>query len=319
MCKITVVIPTYRRAQLLQKCLSALDRQIFPPELFEVIIVSDGPDPVTEAVTDCFDRSRFHYLPTETKLGPAAARNHGWRNAKGILIAFTDDDTLPDPLWLISFWNKYIGEKEIAYTGRTIVPLSASPTDYEKNTAGLETAEFITANCCCTKAALQAVDGFDERFSMAWREDSDLYFKFIKKNIPVKAAPEAIVLHPVRPAYWGISLKEQRKTKFNALLYKKYPELYREKIQARPLWNYYAMVFLLPVSFIIMVGGRWYTGLLFLIVWLILFIAFAIRRLKNTSKSFSHVSEMLWTSACIPFVSLFWHWYGNIKYKTAFL
>lgn len=319
MCKITVVIPTYRRPDLLYRCLNALKKQIFPWEEFEVLVVSDGPDEITATIVNCFDDMPFHCLQTNERKGPAAARNHGWQHAKGDLVAFTDDDTIPEPLWLISFYKKYAGEKEIVYTGKTVVPLSASPTDYEKNTAGLETAEFITANCCCTKEALSAVNGFDERFSRAWREDSDLHFKFIKKNIPIVHVPAAVVLHPVRPARWGVSLKEQEKTKFNALLYKKYPELYREKIQRRPFWNYYAMVFFLLLSPVLTIEGKTSWSLLLLTAWLVLFIEFTVRRLRHTSKSLVHISEMVCTSICIPFVSLFWHWYGNIKYKTAFL
>src|SRR5437868_11172920 len=119
MCKITVVIPTYRRPMLLYKCLSALKKQVFPPDQFEVIIVSDGPDDSTETVVQCFDNAPFRYLATAMKSGPAAARNFGWQNASGDLIAFTDDDTLPDPLWLLSFWNSYRGEEYIAYSGKT--------------------------------------------------------------------------------------------------------------------------------------------------------------------------------------------------------
>jgi hypothetical protein len=50
-------------------------------------------------------------------------------------------------------------------TGRLLVPLSDTPTDYEKNTARLSTdAEFVTANCFIRSRVLQACGGFDERF-----------------------------------------------------------------------------------------------------------------------------------------------------------
>src|SRR5690606_228568 len=102
-------------------------------------------------------------------------------------------------------------------------------------------ADFVTANCACTRAALERVHGFDEAFTMAWREDSDLEFRFINQRVPIRFVQQAVVTHPVRKASWGVSLKEQKKSMFNALLYKKYPSLYREKIMKRPLWNYYAM------------------------------------------------------------------------------
>lgn len=62
--------------------------------------------------------------------------------------------------------------------------------------------------------------GFDERFRMAWREDSDLHFRSLERSYKLGHAPMAKVIHPVRPARWGISVHEQRKSMFNALLYK---------------------------------------------------------------------------------------------------
>ena len=71
---------------------------------------------------------------------------------------------------------------------------------------------------------------------MAWREDSDLEFRLLQQGIPIWRLQNALVIHPVRKASWGVSLKEQKKGMFNALLYKKYPGLYRKKIQPRPGW-----------------------------------------------------------------------------------
>jgi hypothetical protein len=46
---------------------------------------------------------------------------------------------------------------------------------------------------------------------------------------------------------------------------------------------------------------------------------FILRRLKGTSRKWSHVLEMIFTSTAIPFLSLYWRWYGSVKYKTFFL
>ena len=184
---------------------------------------------------------------------------------------------------------------------KTIVPLPRKPTDYELNVGHLQTADFITANCCCSKKALELTGGFDEQFSMAWREDSDLEFRLMQGNIPITKIDNAVVVHPVRKARWGVSIRDQRKTMFNALLYKKFPGLYRQKIQPKPPLIYYATIF----SFLIMltgivVGSRWLSlggGS----VWIILTFVFIIRRLKKTSLAFSHVAEMTITSFIIPF------------------
>lgn len=315
--QISVVVPTFKRPLLLRRCLRALTQQIVSRPFVEVIVVSDGPDVETRAIVNEFaqQNAAFIHLQLPYKKGPAAARNLGWQSASADLIAFTDDDTLPDKDWLQQIVNAYKGEKEIAYSGRVVVPQSPSPTDYEKNTAGLETADFVTANCCCTKAALQKAAGFDERFSMAWREDSDLHFKLLLNNVPVIKLPQAVVLHPVRKAAWGVSLKEQKKGLFDALLYKKYPQLYRNKIQASPAWNYYAIVVAAALSALaLMLHQRWSFGVAF-IVWLLLLMQFIHKRLRQTSKAFNHVAEMIVTSAFIPFLSLYWHWYGAWRYK----
>lgn len=319
MIKISVVIPTYQRPDLLGRCLNALTKQTFSKDNYEVIVVSDGPDEITKQTVTGLQSNQFVFLHTQQKNGPAAARNFGWKNANGILIAFTDDDTIPDRDWLNNIWQSYRGEKEIAFTGRVKVPISNSPTDYEKNTAGLETAEFITANCCCTKSALEKIGGFDERFSMAWREDSDLEFQLMLHQISIVHLENALVVHPVRQAPWGVSIKEQKKGMFNALLYKKYPQLYRKKIQSSPRWNYYLIV-LSSLIFVFTVFTEYKTiALVSFFIWFFLTASFIQKRLKSTSKKPKHVVEMIVTSICIPFISVYWQLYGAWKYRVFFL
>ena len=49
---------------------------------------------------------------------------------------------------------------------------------------------------------------------------------------------ETTVVHAVRPVRWGASVRRQRKSMVNAILYKKHPVLYRRKIQAAPPMTY---------------------------------------------------------------------------------
>src|SRR5690606_30571680 len=111
--------------------------------------------------------------------GPAAARNVGWRAARCEVVAFTDDDCIPDPGWLAA-GTRAVEQGFAAATGRVVVPLPDAPTDYERDAAGLARAEFVTANCFCRRSVLEALGGFDERFSAAWREDSDLHFALLR-------------------------------------------------------------------------------------------------------------------------------------------
>jgi glycosyltransferase involved in cell wall biosynthesis len=324
--KISVVIPTYHRPVLLKKCLEVLMIQEFPKEGYEIIIVSDGPDQETREVvmqcihTDCqIPAIKYDYLPYQK--GPAAARNKGWKQAQGELIAFTDDDCIPNIYWLEFMWKAYRQTNGMAFTGTVIVPRPWHSTDDEHPISPWEKAEFVTANGCCTKKALQEVNGFDERFSIAWREDSDLEFMLLRHHVSIVYVEDAFIIHPVRPVRWGVSLGEQRKSMFNALLYKKHPSLYRrKKIQIIPPWHYYVMVvsFLCVwVSIILLLSV--YLSIGALIIWLGLVSGFIVKRLSGNSHGSKHIFEMIITSILIPFLSVFWRLYGAVKYKVLFL
>lgn len=320
--KISVVIPSYQRPELLSRCLHALEDQQYDLSAFEVIVVSDGPDKYTRQVACSWKYAGLidvRYIALPKKKGPAAARNAGWLASEAPLIAFTDDDTQPDPYWLQSIWHAWKGEPAIAYTGQIVVPIKGRPTDYEWNTAQLEKAEFVTANCACTREALEITGGFDENFEAAWREDSDLEFRLLQHNIPIYHLRNAVVVHPVRKASWGVSIKEQRKNIFNALLYKKFPGLYREKIQQRPAWNYYLMIFFFLLGIVLAFTGHYTGAAVSLATWLLMIGLFAGRRLKHTSHSMSHVLEMIITSAAIPFAATYWSLYGAWRYKVLYL
>jgi len=132
-------------------------------------------------------------------------------------------------------------------------------------------------------------------------------------------APDAVVIHPLRSAQWGVSLSQQRKSMFNALLYKKHPTLYREKIQAAPPWHYYAIVGALLVVIGALLGRK--QGLAFgaTCLWMFLTGRFCLQRLDQTSRERRHVAEMLVTSVLIPPLSIFWRIRGAIKFRVFFL
>jgi glycosyltransferase involved in cell wall biosynthesis len=320
--KISVVIPTYCRPLLLMECLKSLAKQQFNRDDFEVIVVSDGPDHLTKQLVVSWKHTGLLdivYVPLATKRGPAAARNMGWKLSTGTLVAFTDDDCLPDPLWLQTIWEAYQEEELIAYSGRIIVPVPEKPTDYEWNIAQLEKARFVTANCVCTRMALESIKGFDERFELAWREDSDLEFRLLQQQIPIISLHDAIVVHPVREASWGVSLREQRKAMFNALLYKKFPQLYRNYIKQHPIWSYYAMIVCCVVLVIALLADAGTVALTAFVIWLLLLAGFIWKRLVHTSHAWPHVVEMVITSVLIPFLSVYWNLYGAIRYRVLYL
>ena len=284
---VSVVVPTCGRAALLQRCLAALERQTLGRERFEIIVAHDSE-----------------------REGPATARNRGWRRAHAPVIAFTDDDTEPDARWLEEGLAALAAQGADAAVGRIVMPLSSAPTDYERDAAGLERSEFVTANCLVRKRVLERLGGFDERFRMAWREDSDLHFRLLAGGYRIVRAPQAVVVHPVRPARWGVSLSQQKKVMFDALLFRKHRRLYRERIRAAPRWDYYAIVACLLLGLF---------EPLFLLAWLLLTSRFFVHRLRGTSKAPAHVLEVALTSIAIPPLAVLWRLVGALRYRVAFL
>ena len=319
---VSVVVPTCGRGALLERCLHALGAQDIPIELYEVIVVDDSADGSAEAVVERVTGESsitVRCVRSKGRTGPARARNIGWRAASGAIIAFTDDDCVPSPRWLRNGLYAMVasGGADGAY-GPIRVPLTREPTDYERDAAGLEEAEFATANCFYSRRALEEVGGFDERFTAAWREDSDLYLELLKRGRRLGFAHGALVVHPVRPAAWGVSLAQQRKSMFNALLYKKHRLLYRERVQSSPPWIYYSMVGALAVASTAAVFARWWLATVMLGAWAILTASFCARRLRGTSRARSHVVEMIVTSVLIPPLAVYWRLRGAVRFRVVF-
>jgi GT2 family glycosyltransferase len=314
---VSVVVPTRGRPDLLARCLAAAATQTLPRRCYEIIVVADGPDAATRAALERAD-PRVRYIELERHRGPAAARNVGWRAAAAPLIAFTDDDTVPDRNWLAAGLAAIAAGCDAA-AGRVVLPLPIDATDYERDAARLADAEFVTANCFVKTAMLQRIGGFDERFTLAWREDSDLQFALLAEGAVVRRAPAAVVVHPVRPAGWGVSLKQQRKVAFDALLYKKHPQLYRQRIRRMPRFDYYAAVALLGAA---VTAGTLGAGAFAAVAsggWLAVTARFCALRLAGTRRDWRHIGEMLVTSAVIPPVAVFWRLVGAARFRVVFL
>ena len=318
------MVPTYRRPELLDRCLAALAAQTLPADEIEVIVVHDGPSEAARAMAEGWrarwrrdDGPRLTFLSPPHR-GPAAARNAGWRAAAADIVAFTDDDTVPDRAWLERALIAFSDDVDAAW-GRIVVPLGGDPTDYELDAARLSRAEFATANCFCRKRALERVGGFDERFEIAWREDSDLFFRLLASGVRVIHVPDAVVVHPVRPAPWGVSLGQQRKVQFDALLFKKHRALYRERIRERARWDYYAIVAALAGTAGALAAGATAAALTAAGLWGALTAWFCAARLRRTTKRWSHVVEMVVTSALIPPLAVFWRALGALRFAVVFL
>ena len=101
-----------------------------------------------------------------------------------------------------------------------------------------------------------------------------------------------MVLHPVRPATWGISLRQQRKVFFDPLLYRKHPRFYRERIRSGPRWDYYAQTGASLAALGLWAAGSLAGTLGAGLVAGALAGRFFASRLRGTSRAPAHVAEM---------------------------
>ncbi|MEU7103824.1 glycosyltransferase [Streptomyces sp. NPDC046215] len=207
-----VVIPTLGRPSLTD-CLRALDRG-HGPRPARIVLVDDRPlqdcTPLPVTVPAAL-RDITEVVPGRAA-GPAAARNAGWRAVPQPWIAFLDDDVLPGPTWAADLAADLAAADAAtaAVEARLTVPLPADrrPTDWERTTAGLASARWITADMVYRRTALEESGGFDERFPRAFREDADLALRVLDAGWTIAVGTRRTT-HPVRPADRWVSLRTQ--------------------------------------------------------------------------------------------------------------
>jgi GT2 family glycosyltransferase len=320
---VSVVVPTYRRPAMLATCLRALAAQQLDCMRYEIVVCDDGPDDhATRACVDRFAAQHaphgltVRYVPVTATQGPAAARNAGWRVARAPLVAFTDDDCIPDAGWL-SAGLSAMASGAVGASGKIVVPIGDPPTDYERAIKGLEQAPFATASCFYLRLALVTTGGFDEQYRAAWREDSDLEFRMARLGGLVSAR-DALVVHPVRTARVGVSLAEQRKAMYNALLYRGFPGEYRRYIQSRPPLGYYGACVGALLALAGLLAGSGTAVLIGVMSWALCVGMFMQRRLRGISHKPGHVAEIILTSLAIPPLAVFWRLRGAFRFRVLF-
>ena len=153
--------------------------------------------------------------------GPAAARNAGWKRSSAEWVAYLDDDVVVPGDWLELLAKDLgtAGSGVAAVQGRITVPRpeGRKPTDWERNTIGLENARFATADMAYRREVLRRVGGFDERFPRAYREDADLALRCMDAGYAITVGSR-LVIHPVRPAGLWASVKAQSGNADDALM-----------------------------------------------------------------------------------------------------
>jgi glycosyltransferase involved in cell wall biosynthesis len=316
---LSVVLPTCGRMDLLDRCLDALTRQSLPGALYEVIVVDDEPNHNTLHLVAgwrarTLDRGpRLVYLPNSNQHGPAAARNLGWRSSRAPIIAFTDEDTVPTPGWLAQGLAGLTDKVDVV-CGR----LDTSPAAHSSQLEQAAGDGFSVANCFCRRTMLDQLKGFDERFEQAAHCEADLHFRLLALDARIVHAPEARVVLPSQPLRWGASLARTRDVVFDALLYKKHPQLHRERIAATPPWDDYLAVAALLVALGALLAANSGLALFAGLVWLALTARLCRQRLRGVTPTASHIADVVVTSALIPPLAVFWRLLGAIRYRVRF-
>jgi glycosyltransferase involved in cell wall biosynthesis len=192
---------------MLDRCLTALDRQTFPRDGFEVIVVDDGG---TVALEGIVARHAGVRLLRQENRGPAVARNAGIAAGTGEFIVLTDDDCRPEPGWLAAF-ARAIGETPGAGVGGDVRPApengicgdaSQLLVSYLYNYTDSRMPFFCTNNVVFPRQLLREIGGFDETFPLAAAEDRDICGRW-NARYPLRHVVEAVVVHHQNLDFWG--------------------------------------------------------------------------------------------------------------------
>lgn len=95
--RLSIIIPTHNRRDLLRRCLEYLGHQELDPAEFEVIVADDGSSDGTAEMVEGLKTAYGLSVLRLEKCGKPAARNAGIKRARGEVCLFLDDDVIASP------------------------------------------------------------------------------------------------------------------------------------------------------------------------------------------------------------------------------
>lgn len=317
----TIVVPTVGRDSLmtLLERLAEQSTRVSAP----VLLVDDrGAADALGSPTWLDDLPFQAMVLTSGGRGPAAARNLGWRHARTPWVSFLDDDVVPGITWYADLLEdlRAVGPDVVGSQGRVRVPLPTDrrPDDWERSTAGLEGAPWITADLSYRRAALAAVGGFDERFPRAYREDVDLGLRVTASGGRIEWGGRQ-VLHPVRPADAWVSVRRQAGNADDALMRRLHGPHWRARAHApRGRLRLHTATVAAGVTAVgAALAGRRRAGRVAGVCWAALTGQFAAARLLPGPRDVGEVARMLATSVVIPFAAVTYAVRGRAQHRDA--
>ena len=235
---ISVVIPTYNRLPILQKSISALEKQELTDnkiDNYEIVIVDDGSTDKTIAwLTENEARLPHVKLFKQNHQGAAAARNLGVENALGDTIVFIDSDLVVTENFLQSHADALIkGEREQKsdrlFTYGAVINTNnfENPTSEPYKITDFSAAYFATGNVAIARKWLEEAGLFDTGFKLYGWEDLELGVRLKKLGLKLIKCPKAVGYH-WHPAFNLEQIskmieQEIQRGKMGVVFYQKHP------------------------------------------------------------------------------------------------
>jgi glycosyltransferase involved in cell wall biosynthesis len=203
---VSIVVPTFARPAQLRRCLDGIARLEATTFSFEVVVVDDGGPEALDTLVASYADALDVRLIRQSRAGPAAARNAGVAVARGLFLAFIDDDCTPAPDWLAAFVCEIELDDRRLLGGRVENALTENPYStasehisqfvYGYNCTGLAREPFFTTNNIALAADLfRAVGGFATSIPSATAEDKEFCDRWRAHGLALAHVPSAVVHH----------------------------------------------------------------------------------------------------------------------------
>jgi len=220
--KMSVIVCTYRGAEVLGDCLRSLEALHYPD--YEVLVVNDGADAEVEKVVAGFPEVR--HLAQE-HAGLSVARNLGAEHSSGEVLVYTDDDCRVDRDWmsylalaLESGEFSAMGGPNVAPPAKTFAEacVTAAPGGPAHVLLSDSVAEHLPGcNLAVRREAFEAIGGFCDEFRTAG-DDVDFCWRLQLAGFRIGFHPAAWVWHLRRSTLRGYLRQQVGYGKAEALL-----------------------------------------------------------------------------------------------------
>ncbi|MDD5729773.1 MAG: glycosyltransferase [Candidatus Omnitrophica bacterium] len=113
--KVSLYIPCYNAQSYIDKCLSGVMKQTYPPD--EILVIDDGSADKTVEIASRYPVKIISHAGNE---GLASARNTAFRNARNEYVASLDADCVPEPGWLQRLMQDFTGDNVAGAGGKLL-------------------------------------------------------------------------------------------------------------------------------------------------------------------------------------------------------